>query len=720
MMSLAFPVMCWAPDGANAAPTQAEAKNGVSVHHSVCPHDCPSVCALDVEVVNGERIGRVRGAPQAYTDGVICAKVARYAERANHPDRLTVPLKRVGPKGSGEFTPISWDEALDTVADAFRSAVDQHGPETVWPYFYAGTMGLVQRDGIERLRHVMGYSEQHKTYCTALATAGWMAAAGHRLGTDAREMAESEVIVVWGGNPVHTQVQVMNWIARAKKNNGARLVVVDPYRTPTAEKADLHLMLRPGTDGALACAVMHVLFREGLADRDWMARFTDEPEALEAHLATRTPEWAEAITGVPAATIVEFARLYGGTKKSFLRVGYGFTRSRNGAVNMHAVACLPSVTGAWAHYGGGALWGNGGVFGISKTLIEGLDRRRPGVRSLDMSRIGPVLAGNPQDLGDGPPVTAMLVQSCNPAAVAPETALVRQGLLRDDLFLCVHEQFMTDTARYADIVLPATMFTEHDDLYVASGHTFLQCHRAVVPPLGECRSNHEVICALAERLGADHPGFRMSAWEMIDTTLKTSGYEGADALLIARWQDKARTGDDARFLNGFGHADGKFHFRADWAAQGPAHHSLPTLPDHAAVIDEASAEHPFRLVAAPARNFLNSTFTETPTSQKLEKEPTALIHPDDAAGLGLVDGQPVSLGNSRGVVVVAWKPFAGLCKGVVVVESIWPNKNFAGGLGINTLISAEAGYPNGGGVFHDTAIWVRPGLVPFSSLSASS
>lgn len=685
---------------------------------SVCPHDCPSVCALDVEVVAPGRIGRVRGAAQPYTDGIVCAKVGRYAERLHHPDRLTTPLRRTGPKGSGLFEPVSWDEALDTVADAFLKAARTHGPETVWPYFYAGTMGQVQRDGIERLRNVMGYSRQHKTYCTALGDAGWMAGMGRKVGTDPREMADAEVIVIWGGNPVHTQVHVMNWIAKARKDHGAKVIVVDPYRTPTAAKADLHVMLRPGTDGALACALMHVLFAEGMADRAWMERFTDDPAGLEAHLLSRTPQWAEQITGVPADEIVAFARLYGGTRKSFLRVGYGFTRSRNGAANMHAVSCLPSVTGAWAHHGGGALWSSSSIYGLDKTLIEGLDARKPDVRTLDMSRIGPVLTGDPADLLDGPPVTAMLIQNCNPAVVAPDTRRVRDGFLREDLFVCVHEQFMTDTARYADIVLPATMFLEHDDLYTAGGHPFLQCHRAVVPPLGDCRSNHEVICGLAKRLKADHPGFRMTAWQLVDETLKASGYDGADALADVRWLDCGLRGEEARFANGFGHADQRFHFHADWASLGPKHQGMPAFPDHFAVIDAPSEEHPFRLIAAPARNFLNSSFTETPTSRKQEKEPTVLIHPDDVLDLGLELGERVALGNRQGKIVLSWQAFEGLRRGVVVVESLWPNRDFAGGEGVNTLISAEPGYPNGGGVFHDTAVWVRPSRQGDGSVSA--
>ncbi|MFI5017006.1 MAG: molybdopterin-dependent oxidoreductase, partial [Dongiales bacterium] len=332
---------------------------------SVCPHDCPSTCALEVERLSPTRIGKVRGAAgNSYTAGVVCAKVARYAERQHHPDRLAHPLRRVGPKGEGigAYQQISWEAALDEVAEAFERAATRHGRETVWPYFYAGTMGLVQRDGIERLRHAMGYSRMLSTICVALSDAGWLAGVGVKYGVDSREIAESDLIVVWGGNPVATQVNVMTHISRARKQRGAPLVVVDPYRTGTAEVADIHLMPRPGTDGALAAAVMHVLFREGFADRGYLARYTDVPAELEAHLQSRTPEWAEAISGVPAQSIVDFARLYGSTKKSFIRIGYGFSRSRNGAAQLHAVSCLPAVTGAWRERGGGALYSNGGLY----------------------------------------------------------------------------------------------------------------------------------------------------------------------------------------------------------------------------------------------------------------------------------------------------------------------------------------------------------------------
>src|SRR5262252_6928725 len=343
---------------------------------SVCPHDCPSACALEVERINGRRIGRVHGArSQTYTHGVVCAKVARYAERQHHPARLSRPLRRVGEQGVGAaaFVPISWEDALDEVAEKLTRAAQRYGSEAVWPYYYSGTMGLVQRDGLNRLRHAMGYSREHLSICNILSDAGWLAGVGVKRGVDGREMAKSDLIVIWGGNPVSTQVNVMTHVAAARNERGAKLVVVDPYRTATAAQADIHLAPLTGTDGALACAVMHVLFAEGYADRDYMARYTDDPRGLEAHLAPRDPAWSARITGLGEDEILAFARLYGRTKRSYIRVGYGFSRSRNGAAQLFAVSCLPAVTGAWAYEGGGALYSNLGLAVIDPTLIEGLD-----------------------------------------------------------------------------------------------------------------------------------------------------------------------------------------------------------------------------------------------------------------------------------------------------------------------------------------------------------
>jgi len=675
---------------------------------SVCPHDCTSTCALDVTVVDAHTIGRVRGSRRnTYTDGVICEKVARYAERVHHPDRLLHPLRRTGPKGSGQWQRIAWDEALDRVAEAFIDKAARHGAESVWPYFYAGTMGLVQRDGINRLRHAMNYSRWYSTICVALSDSGWIAGVGSKRGVDLREASEhADVIVIWGGNPVHTQVNVMH-LAMVAKKRGAKLVVVDPYRTATAEKADLHLALRPGTDGALACGVMHVLFAEGFADLEYLRRYTDCPDELQAHLKTRTPEWASAITGLPTATIIEFARLYGRNRRSFIRCHHGFSRSRNGAGNMHAVTCLPAVTGAWQHKGGGALYGHTGIYPLDRTLIEGLDMKDTSVRELDQSRLGPILTGDPEALKHGPPVTALLVQNTNPASVCPDLHKVHAGLAREDLFTCVHEQFMTETAAFADVVLPATTFLEHDDFYTASGHTTFQVTRKVIEPAGEARENHFVICELAKRLGAEHPGFHMSAWEIMDASLKRSGMWDAQTNYERGGQDFAPPFEKMHFLDGFDTADRKFHFRGDWKRFGGRWEEMPVLPDHHDVIDNATPEKPFRLVAAPARTFLNSTFTETPSSIKREKRPTVLMHAQDCAAIGVAEDGRVRIGNERGEVVVHVEPRDGQQRGVVVVEGIWPNRYFENGIGINALTSADPGWPNGGAAFHDTAVWIR-------------
>jgi anaerobic selenocysteine-containing dehydrogenase len=679
--------------------------------YNVCPHDCPSACALAIERIDGSRIGRVHGAGgQSYTRGIVCAKVARYAERQHHPERLSVPLRRVGEKGRGReaFVPIAWDEALDEVAEQLTLATQRYGSESVWPHFYAGTMGRVQRDCIERFRHVLRYSRQHSTICNALTDAGWFAGLGAMRGIDGREIGQSDLIVIWGGNPVSTQINVMKHVAEARHRRGAKLVVVDPYRTGTAEVADLHLAPLPGTDGALACAVMHVLFAEGYADRDYMAKYTDDPAGLEAHLATRGPQWAARITGLGEAEIVAFARLYGQTKRSFIRVGYGFSRSRNGAAQMFAVTCLPSVTGAWQHEGGGAHYSNHQMFPLNRALLEGLDVVDPAIRVLDQSRIGPILAGDRRDLGDGPPVTALLIQNTNPMVVSPDSGRVRQGFRRDDLFVCVHEQFMTETAAMADIVLPATTFLEHDDIYTAGGHYFLQIGRAVLPPYAECRSNHDVLRALGRRLGGHHPGFEMTAWEVIEETLRRSGLPAPDQFEEGVWLDCWPGFERGHFLDGFGHRDKKFHFRADWAALGPNHASLPAFPDHVAVIDDGDPERPFRLIPAPSRSFLNTSFNNIPSGIAREGRPTAMIHLDALAGLGIADGDRVRIGNGQGSVVVHARAFDGMQPRVVIVEGLWPNHAFEEGIGINLLTSAEPGLPGGGAVFHDTSVWLRP------------
>ena len=367
--------------------------------HSVCPHDCPSTCALDIEVIDGRAIGRVHGSQDnSYTAGVICAKVARYAERIHHPERLLYPLKRMGPKGAGQFRRISWEEALELTAEKFLDAERREGSEAVWPYYYAGTMGLVMRDGINRLRHAKKYSGEFTTICTNMAWTGWIAGTGRLAGADPREMAKSDCVVIWGTNAVNTQVNVMTHATRARKERGAKIIVVDIYDNATMRQADLALLVKPGTDGALACAVMHVLFRDRLADWEYLEKYTDCPRELEAHLATRDPAWAAAITGLSVEEIEAFARLVGTTKRTFFRLGYGFGRQRNGVVNMHAASCIAAVTGAWQYEGGGAFHNNGAIYHWRKSLIEGLDSRNPAVRQLDQSQIGRVLTGDAEAL----------------------------------------------------------------------------------------------------------------------------------------------------------------------------------------------------------------------------------------------------------------------------------------------------------------------------------
>lgn len=694
----------------------------IRIGHSACPHDCPSTCALDVEIIDGKRIGRVHGAKDnSYTSGVICAKVARYAERIHHPDRLLKPMVRAGGKGDDNWKEASWEAALDLVAERFIAAEKRYGSETVWPNYYAGTMGLVQRDGINRLRHAKKYSNLFDTFCTNMAWTGFTMGAGRLIGPDPREMAKSDCVVIWGTNAVVTQVNVMTHAVKARKERGAKIVVIDVYENATMKQADLGLVVRPGTDGALACGVMHVLFRDGLADRVYLERYTDDPSGLEEHLRSRTPEWASSISGVPVAEIEAFARLVGTTERTFFRLGYGFSRQRNGAVNMHAALSIAAVTGCWQYEGGGAFHSNSDIFRLDKSELEGRAYRDPDIRYLDQSKIGRVLTGDSEALYGGPPVTAMLVQNTNPANVAPEQRLVRQGLMREDLFLCVHEQFMTDTTRLADVVLPATMFMEHDDIYRGGGHQHIILGPKLIEPPAGPRTNHYVIEELANRLGVGHmPGFGLTEQEHIDRMLRKRGLGTFSTFKEERWADVQPSFEEAHFVKGFAFPDGKFRFRPDWTGtpapnrppksmgpQGP-YGRLPELPDHVDLIEVADAEHPFRLATSPARSFLNSTFTETPSSKGREGRPELLVHPDDAAALGFVDGDRVEIGNRRGEVVLHAKLFDGVRRGVVIAEGIWPNAAHERGEGINVLTGADAGAPYGGAAFHDNKVWLRP------------
>jgi anaerobic selenocysteine-containing dehydrogenase len=691
-----------------------------TIGHSVCPHDCPSACALEVDLTAEGRIGRVRGAAEnTYTAGVICAKVARYAERIYHPGRLMVPQRRLGAKGDGRWQEISWETALDEIANQFVKAEQRHGSEAVWPYFYAGTMGQVQRDSIERLRHAKRYSGFFGSICTNMAWTGYTMATGTLRGPDPREMAKSDCVVIWGTNAVATQVNVMTHAVKARKERGAKIVVIDVYDNPTMKQADMGLVLKPGTDAALACAVMHVAFRDGHADRAYMAEFADDPAGLEAHLKTRGPEWASTITGLSVEEIEAFARLVGTTPRTYFRLGYGFTRQRNGSVAIHAAASVATVLGSWKHEGGGAFHSNNDIFRLDKRELVGSTLHDPDVRMLDQSQIGRVLTGDAEALRHRGPVTALLIQNTNPVNVAPEQRLVKRGFLRDDVFVAVHEQFMTDTAQLADIVLPATMFLEHDDLYRGGGHQHVLLGPKVVEPPPTVRTNLFVIEELAKRLGvADCPGFGMTERQHIDRLLANYGI-GYDEMKERKWLDCQPAFEEAHFLNGFAHPDGRFRFKADWTGtpapnrppkamgvQGP-HGELPKFPDHVDLIEVADERHPFRLATSPARSFLNSTFAETPSSIQKEGRPEVMIHAEDAAELGIAEGDVVRLGNGRGEIRLHAKIGGGARRGVVIAEGLWPNGAHLDGEGINVLTGADAVAPYGGAAFHDNRVWMR-------------
>jgi anaerobic selenocysteine-containing dehydrogenase len=691
-----------------------------SVGHTVCPHDCPSACALEVDVTPDGRIGRVRGASaNTYTAGVICAKVARYSERIYHPDRLMVPQRRKGAKGEGNWQEVSWEDALDEIAGACVKAEQQYGSEAVWPYFYAGTMGQVQRDSIDRLRHAKRYSGFFGSICTNLAWTGMAMATGSLRGPDPREMAKSDCVVIWGTNAVSTQVNVMTHAIKARKERGAKIVVIDIYDNPTIKQADMGLVLKPGTDAALACAVMHIAFRDGYADRAYLARYADDPAGLEDHLRTRTPQWASAITGLPVEEIEAFGKLVGTTPKTYFRLGYGFTRQRNGAVAIHAAASVPTVLGSWQHEGGGAFHTNNDIFKFDKRELVGTAMLDPDIRMLDQSQIGRVLTGDAEALRHRGPVTAMLIQNTNPVNVAPEQRLVKRGFLRDDLFVAVHEQFMTDTAKLADIVLPATMFLEHDDLYRGGGHQHILLGPKVVEPPSTVRTNLFVIEELAKRLGvADKPGFGLTERDHIDRILVNHGTD-FDGLKRDKWLDIQPDFATAHFVYGFGHPDGKFRFKADWTGT-PApnrppkalgvfgqHALLPKFPDHVDLIEVATTTHPFRLATSPARSFLNSTFAETPSSIQKEVRPEAMIHAEDAEALGITEGDIVRIGNERGEIRLHAKLGGGARRGVVIAEGLWSNDAHIDGEGINVLTGADAAAPYGGAAFHDNRVWMR-------------
>ena len=671
---------------------------------SACPHDCPSTCTLDIEH-DYKNIFKIKGNKEnSYTKGVICSKVSRYQDRTHNKNRLIYPMQRVGDKGSNNFKRISWENALNIVCEKFLEINKNYGSEAIWPYFYAGTMGLLQRDGINRFRHEFNFSDQYSTICNTLPQAGWMAGVGSLMGPDPREVKHSKIIVMWGGNPASTQVNFMKHVQNARKNNNAFLIVIDPYLTKTAKIADLHIKLRPGTDGALACGIMKYLIENNKVDDQYIKKYTKGMNELNRHLVSKDKNWASKICGVEYDKIATLSKLISKYKKVFFRLGYGFTRHRNGSFNMHAVICIPTLLGAWKTQGGGAFYNNGGIYNIDKSLIEGLNFKNHDVRVLDQSRIGSILTGNKEALKYGPQVKGLFIQNTNPLVVAPETLLVRKGFMRKDLFICVHEQFLTETAKYADIILPATSFVEHNDIYIAGGHQHLTLGPKLIDELGECWSNHKLINTLSKKMGATKKEFSYSEEDLIDKTLKLSLLGNLKELRLKKFIDLQPNFQESHFIKGFGHKDKKFHLTAEWKSNDKNFNNKFKLPDHYDLIENASKEYPFKLITAPAHNFLNSSFTEVLASRKIENMPKIKIHPEDMKRLNISDNEIVEIGNIRAKLKIHTEIFEGLLQGTVVVEGVWPNEYFIEGLGINALIGSDSPEPFGGAVFHDCII----------------
>src|SRR5687768_9582595 len=491
--------------------------------HSVCPHDCPSCCSLDVAVADGRIVSVTGTAGHPFTQGVICGKVREYAERVHSPLRVPTPLRRVGAKGEGRFERITWDAAVEEIAARWRAIAREHGGEAILPFSYAGSMGQVQYFAGHPLFHALGASRLDRSICVSTAYAGWRATVGAVTGNDSEQMVGAELVVLWGVNAAYSTINVMTLVKQARER-GAHVVVIDPYRTPTALQSDEHLMVRPGTDGALALAVMHVLVTEGLLDRDYIERATLGFPELADHVKGYAPEEVAPIVGLPAETIARFARRYGATPRTFIRVGIGLSRHDNGGMTCRTLACLPALTGAYADPHGGALLSSGGAFELDFAAFERPDLMPRPTRVINMIQLGRALT----DPALAPPVKALYVYSSNPAAVCPNQELVLRGLAREDLFTVVHEQVLTDTAHYADLVLPATTSMEHLDLYRSFGQLTLQLAKPVLPPPGEARSNWTVFGELARALGVATEHYAKTEEALIREFLAKGGPSNRD------------------------------------------------------------------------------------------------------------------------------------------------------------------------------------------------
>ncbi len=677
------------------------------IKHSVCPHDCPSQCGLSVTVDDG-RITSVTGdADHPFTRGVICGKVHDYAERLYAPTRVLSPLRRVGHKGEGRFEPISWDAAVEEIAHRWRRIIAQWGAEAILPFSYGGTLGLLQYWAGHPLFYALGASRLDRTICISTAYAGWRATLGTVTGNDSEQMVGSDLVVLWGINASHTHINAMTLVKRARRR-GAFIVCIDPYRTQTAKSADCHLMPRPGTDGALALGVMHVLIRDGLVDHDYIRRATLGFTVLAEHVKQYDPVSVSRITGLTAGEIEDFARRYGATKAAYIRVGIGLSRHDNGGMTCRSIACLPALTGAYAHPAGGALLSSSGSFGLRYDALERADLMpHPAPRVVNMIRLGRTLT----DPELRPPIKALYVYNSNPASVCPNQDLVLRGLEREDLFTVVHEQHLTDTTDYADIVLPATTSMEHVDLYKSYGHMYLQLAEPVIPPEGAARSNWQVVRCLAKAMGLSNPHFDKDEAALVSEAL-ASGDPSVAGITYERVRDErvVRLGVGRPYLpfaDGAPTPSGKVEFVSETlAAQG-----LPSLPTYLPLVEgpdnaEARRRYPLQCLVPPNRFFLNSSFSQSDRMRRRQRQPSVLLHPEDAAVRGIRDGDLVAVRSPRGqaqfVAIITEDTRAG----VAVVEGIWWSKHQPGRRGVNALTDDRTADMGGGPALHSNLVQV--------------
>ena len=678
---------------------------------SVCPLDCPDTCSMRVTVRDGVAVDLRGDVDHPFTRGFLCQKMARYLDRVYSTDRLKTPLVRVGPKGSGRFEPIGWDEALDRIAGRFKAiAGSTDGPEAILPYSYYGTMGKLQSSSLDRrFFHRLGASLLDRTICASAGSQGYEYTMGRgRLGADPMAVAGCKLIINWGSNTAHTNSHLWSLMIQARKN-GATLVAIDPFRSPTAARSDWHIQPRPGTDAALALGLMHVLWRDGLVDQDYLDQGTVGAEQLRQRALEEYPvDRVAAITGVDPSTIEDLARRYATESPSLIRVNYGLQRHFGGGMAVRTITCLPALVGAWRHHGGGALLSTSGAFDFASDRLARLDLSPPGTRTVNMNQLAEALAGELP----GPPVRALYVYNCNPAAVSPDQRKVIAGLMRDDLFTVVHEQFATDTVDYADIVLPATTQLEHLDVHGAYGHHFVMLNPPAIAPLGEARSNSDVFRALAARMGfeaelfPDDPALIREALDggasMSGITLERLEAEGSVRLNIPE--------EYAPFAEGvFPTPSGKCELYSDRMALD-GHDPLPayippredpqTRPDLAAL-------YPIQLLSPPKPQFLNSTFANSPKHRAAAGDPTVEMSLFDAEARHLAEGDWVEVFNDRGAFRARVALSGAVRPGVAVATGLYWNKLVPGLGNANSTTSTGLTDMGGGATFFDNLVDVR-------------